>query len=77
MLGVVCIDDLNGKAVLHACSNAGIRPAKQNHPARSVFTNCNNFMARLIVLHFMNLPSFQLLVLHTYEEVLMRNRTVP
>jgi len=33
-------------------------------------------MAHLVVLHFMNLPSMQLLVLHTYPELLMRNRTV-
>jgi len=33
-------------------------------------------MARPVVLHFMNLRSLQILVLYTYEELLMRNRTV-
>ena len=33
-------------------------------------------MARLMVLYFMNPSSLQLLVLHTYAELLMRNRTV-
>jgi len=33
-------------------------------------------MARLLVLYFVNLPSLQLLVLHIYDELLMRNRTV-
>jgi len=33
-------------------------------------------MARLVVLYFLNLPSMQLLLLHTYEELLMRNCTV-
>jgi len=33
-------------------------------------------MARQVVLYFMNLPSLQLLVLHTYAELLMRNCTV-
>jgi len=28
------------------------------------------------VLHFMNLPSLQLLALHTYEELILRNRTM-
>jgi len=41
-----------------------IWPAKQNHPARSPFTNCSNCMTRLLVLHFMTVPSLQLLVLH-------------
>jgi len=45
-----------------------IWPAKQSHPARSLFANCSNFMAHPVVLHFMNLPSLPLLVLHTYEE---------
>jgi len=53
-----------------------IRPGKRNHPARSPFTQCSNCMARLVVLYFMNLPSLQHLVLYTYEELLMRNRTV-
>jgi len=52
------------------------RAGKQNHAARSPFTNCSNCMARLVVLHFMNLSSSQLFVLHTYEELLMRNHTV-
>jgi len=30
--------------------------------------NCSNCMARLVVLYFMNLPSLQLLVWHTYEK---------
>jgi len=51
------------------------RPAKQNHPALSPFTTCSNCMARLVVLYFMNLP-LQCLVLHAYEELLKRNRTV-
>jgi len=33
-------------------------------------------MAYLMVLHFVNMPSLQLLVLHTYEELILRNRTV-
>jgi len=33
-------------------------------------------MARLVVLYLMNLPSSQLLVLHTYAGLLMRNGTV-
>jgi len=33
-------------------------------------------MAPLVVLYFMNLPSLQLLVLHTYAELLMSNGTV-
>ena len=53
-----------------------LRPAKQNHPARSPFTNCSHCMARLVVLYFMSLRSLQILVLYTYEELLMRNRTV-
>ena len=53
-----------------------LRPAKQNHPARSPFANCSHCMARLVVLHFMSLRSLQILVLYTYEELLMRNRTV-
>ena len=36
-----------------------IWPAKQNHPARSPFTNRSKFMAYLMVLHFVNLPSLQ------------------
>jgi len=34
-----------------------IRLAKQNHSARSPFTNCSNCMARLVVLYFKNLHS--------------------
>ena len=37
--------------------------------------NCSNCMARLVALYFMNLPSLQILVLNTYEEVLTRNST--
>jgi len=55
---------------------ARIWPAKQNHQARSPFTNCSNFIAHLMVWHFMNLPSLQLLALHTYEELILRNRSV-
>jgi len=33
-------------------------------------------MTRLVTLYFMNLPFFQHLVLHIYEELLMKNRTV-
>jgi len=43
-------------------------PAKQNYRPRSPFTNCSNYMARLVVLYFMSLPSLQHLVLHTYEK---------
>jgi len=46
-----------------------IRPAKQNYPARTPFTNCSNYMASLVVLYFMSLPSLQHLVLHTYEKL--------
>jgi len=53
-----------------------IRLAKQNHPARCPFTNCSNCMVRLVVLYIMKLPSLQLLLLHTYEELRVRNRTV-
>ena len=42
-------------------------PANQNYPPRP-FTNCSNYMARLVVLYFMSLPSLQDLVLHTYEK---------
>ena len=45
-----------------------LRPAKQNHPARSPFANCSNFMARHVVLYFIKLPFSQHLVLHTYEK---------
>ena len=53
-----------------------IRPAKQNNPARNPFTTCSNCMARLAVIYFRNLPSLRFLVLHAYEELLMRNGTV-
>jgi len=43
-----------------------LRPAKQNHPARSPYTNCSHCMARLVVLYFMSLRSLQILVLYTY-----------
>jgi len=33
-------------------------------------------MTRLVVLYFMYMSSLKLLVLHTYEELLMRNCTV-
>jgi len=33
-------------------------------------------MTRLVVLYCMNLPSLQLLVLHIYAELLVRNLTV-
>ena len=49
-----------------------IQPAKQNHLTCSPFTNCSNCMARLVVLHFMNLPSLQHLVYlsgTTYEKL--------
>jgi len=45
-----------------------IRPTKKNYPARTPFTNCSSYMARLVVLYFMSLPSLQRLVLHTYEK---------
>ena len=38
--------------------------------------NCSICVARFFVLHCMNLASLQLLVLYTYEQILMRNRTV-
>jgi len=47
-----------------------------NHPAVRPFTNCSNCMTRLAVLYFMNVPSLQLRLLLTYEELLMRNCTV-
>ena len=47
-----------------------------SHPAHSPFTNCSNFVAHVMVLHFINLPSLQLLALYTYEEQILRNRTV-
>jgi len=33
-------------------------------------------MAHLVVFYFINLRSMQLLAMHTYEEPLVRNRTV-
>jgi len=47
-----------------------IGPTKHNPLAHSTFTNCSNCMAHLVVLYFMNLPSLQHLVLHTYINVL-------
>jgi len=50
-------------ALVHRLSKAGVdglRPAKQNHPARSPLANCSTCMARLV--------AFPLLVLHTYEK---------
>jgi len=61
---------------LHRVVVGNLWPAKQHHPARSPFTNCSNCMARPVLLYFMNLPSLQLLVSHTYEGLLMRKRTV-
>jgi len=47
-----------------------IQPTKQNHPARSHFTNCSNSMARLphSGIIFYEYALLQLLVLHTYEK---------
>jgi len=59
--------------LLNALFIAGVgnlRSVKQNHPARRPFTNCSNCMDRLVVLYFMNLPSLQHLLFHTYEEIL-------
>jgi len=46
-----------------------IRPVKQNNLARLV-PNCSNCVARLVVLYFMNLPSLQIPVFHSYVEIL-------
>jgi len=54
-----------------------LRTDKKDHPARVPFTNYSNIKFRLVVLYFMNLPWLQLLALHTYEQLFMRNRTVP
>jgi len=43
-------------------------PAKQNYLAAVPLTNCINYMVHPVVLCFMNLPSLQHLVLHTYEK---------
>ena len=53
-----------------------LRPAKQNHPACSPLANSSNCMARLVAIYFMNSPSLPLLVLNTYEELFIGNRTV-
>jgi len=53
-----------------------IRPAKQNHQARSPLANCSNCMGCLVALYFSNLSSLQLLALNTYEELLIRNHVV-
>ena len=53
-----------------------VGPAKESNPARSLFTNCRNTVAHLVVLNWMNLLSLQLLVLHTWYKLLMRNCTV-
>jgi len=55
---------------------SNLQSAKQNHPVSSPVTNCSNCMAPLVLLYLINLPSMQHLVLHTYEEQLMRKRTV-
>jgi len=51
-------------------------PSSKIITARRPFKNCSNCIAHLVVFHFMNLPSLQLLLLYIYEEILMRNRTV-
>jgi len=38
---------------------------KRNQQAGSPFTNCSNCMPRLMLLYFMNLPSWRHCVLHT------------
>jgi len=48
-------------------------PSKIIRPAAPL-PNYNNCLARL-VLYFMNLPCLQILVLHTCDELLKRNRT--
>jgi len=50
-------------------------PSKTIRPA-APFTNCSDCMSLLVVLYFMNLLSSQQLVLHSYEELLIRNRAV-
>jgi len=50
------------------------RQAKSS--GHSSFKICGNYMAHLVVLYFMNLPSLQFLVLHTCEELFNRNHTV-
>jgi len=47
-----------------------LRPAKPNYPPRSPFTNCSNYMARLVVLYFMSLSPCNILCC-----ILMRDRT--
>jgi len=61
---------LSDYAEVHSKSGVGnigpagrFRPAKQNHPAHSLFTKCSTCMVRLVVLCFINLPSLQLHVL--------------
>jgi len=38
--------------------------------------NCSNCMNCLVMLHFTILPSLQLIVLNTYKELLVSNRTI-
>jgi len=49
-------------------------PSKIIRPAASL-PMCSNCKDPLVVLHFMNLPSLPYLLLKTYEELLMKNRT--
>ena len=45
-----------------------IRPAKQNHPARSPFTNFINDVARLVYFILLICPSCNYQALYTYEK---------
>ena len=47
---------------------AGWGPPSKIIPPGAPLPNCINCMARLVLLYFMNLPSLQHLVFHTYEK---------
>jgi len=51
------------------------RPTKQNHPARSPFTNCINVTAHLVVLREFTLLATSCIA-YLLRIILMKNRTV-